>query len=57
MKQISLMGARMEINNSAQYEKVNPDEIIARLRRIIEILKIKLGVLQNEKELQTSYTP
>lgn len=56
MKPINSTGAKMEASNLQPYEKVNPEEIIARLKRIIEILKIKFGGLQNEKELQTSYT-
>ena len=36
------------------YEKVDADEIIRKLKRILEILKIKYGVVLNEEKCKNS---
>lgn len=36
------------------YEKVDAEEIIRKLKRILEILKVKYGVEDDEKKLENS---
>ena len=36
------------------YEKVDADEIIRKLKRILEILKIKYGVVFEDEKLENS---
>jgi len=47
IKQVNLMEKKM------LYEKVDADEIIRKLKRILEILKIKYGV-EDETKLEDS---
>ena len=44
----------MESRSIPAYDRVDPDEIIEKLKRIIEFLQIKSLEKGNEKELQTS---
>ena len=48
IKQINSMESKMP------YEKVDAEEIIRKLKRILEILKIKYGVEDDEEKLENS---
>jgi len=56
MKQINLTWAKMESNNSIIYDKVDAEEIIARLKRILDYLqnKSKEAILKDGKEFHDS---
>ena len=41
MKRINLMGAKMESDRSLMYDKIDAEEIIARLKRILDYLQDK----------------
>ena len=44
----------MEINSNHSYDHVDPEDIILRLKKIIDLLKNKTLGESYEKELQTS---
>lgn len=48
IKQINSMGSKMP------YEKVDAEEIIQKLKRILEILKVKYGVKDDKTEFENS---